>query len=158
MFLTLLPYIAAALNLVVVLLLFATLNQTLGKLRNRVAHCETTVNAVPTQVAEEIKDVKLKLSGLEDLTAEQPASSGVVLGAGLNVTLRGKVLKMHRMGHSLERISDTLCVPKGEVDLLIKVHRIVMRPYEAPPDLVLPATAAQKTLNPARETAIREQA
>jgi hypothetical protein len=38
------------------------------------------------------------------------------------------------LGQAAERIADNLRVPKGEVDLLVKVHQIVMRPYEqAPP-------------------------
>ena len=37
---------------------------------------------------------------------------------------------MHRLGQSPDRIVGALRVPKGEVDLLVKVHKIVMRPYE----------------------------
>ncbi len=48
----------------------------------------------------------------------------------MNNTLRSKVLKMHRLGQSPDRIAGALRVPKGEVDLLVKVHKIVMRPYE----------------------------
>ena len=58
------------------------------------------------------------------------------LASGLNTTLRSKVLKMHRMGQSMDHIADSLRVPKGEVDLLVKVHRIVMRPYEDGQNLV----------------------
>jgi hypothetical protein len=50
--------------------------------------------------------------------------------ASLNGTVRSKVLKMHRLGQPIERIADNLRVPKGEVDLLVKVHQIVMRPYQ----------------------------
>ena len=41
--------------------------------------------------------------------------------SGLNGTLRGKVLKMHRLGQPADRISEVLRVPRGEVDLLVKV-------------------------------------
>jgi hypothetical protein len=40
---------------------------------------------------------------------------------------------MHRLGQPADRIADNLRVPKGEVDLLVKVHQIVMRPYEQSP-------------------------
>jgi len=51
----------------------------------------------------------------------------------LSGNVRSKVLKMHRLGQPADRIADNLRVPKGEVDLLVKVHQIVMRPYEQSP-------------------------
>ena len=57
-------------------------------------------------------------------------------GSGLSTTLRSKALKMHRMGQPMDRIAENLRVPKGEVELLVKVHQIVMRPYEDGRNLV----------------------
>jgi len=51
-------------------------------------------------------------------------------GNNVNSTLRSKVLKLHRLGQCPDRIAGSLRIPKGEVDLLVKVHKIVMRPYE----------------------------
>ena len=58
------------------------------------------------------------------------AGPAAATGNSVNNTLRSKVLKMHRLGQSPDRIAGALRVPKGEVDLLVKVHKIVMRPYE----------------------------
>ena len=46
-----------------------------------------------------------------------------------NVTRR-KVLKMHRLGSSVEQIAKALRLSKGEVMLLLKVHTIILRPVE----------------------------
>jgi hypothetical protein len=45
---------------------------------------------------------------------------------GMNLTKRSQALRMHRRGENLEQIATALAVPRQEVDLLIKVHRIVM--------------------------------
>ena len=43
---------------------------------------------------------------------------------------RRKVLKMHRLGSSVEQIAKALRLSKGEVMLLLKVHTIILRPVE----------------------------
>ena len=63
---------------------------------------------------------------------------------------------MHRLGQSPDRIAGSLRLPKGEVDLLVKVHRIVMRPYE---DVRLAPSAGEasgKILNMPRKRSIRK--
>ncbi len=75
---------------------------------------------------------------LEELTAEvqdlgcQPPVT-MVPGkprAGLNLTNRGQVLRLHRRGEPAEKIAGILEIPKQEVDLLLKVHRIVLSTLE----------------------------
>ena len=46
--------------------------------------------------------------------------------AGLNLSKRSQALRMHRRGEPPEQIAATLAVSRQEVDLLLKVHRIVM--------------------------------
>jgi hypothetical protein len=45
---------------------------------------------------------------------------------GLNLNKRSQALRMHRQGENAARIASLLEVPKQEVDLLLKVHRIVL--------------------------------
>jgi len=45
---------------------------------------------------------------------------------GLNLTKRTQALRMHRKGDPPDQIAKALEVPLQEVDLLIKVHRIVI--------------------------------
>jgi hypothetical protein len=45
---------------------------------------------------------------------------------GLNLTTRSQALRMHRRGDPPDRIAASLNIPLQEVDLLLKVHRIVI--------------------------------
>ena len=54
------------------------------------------------------------------LVAPAPARSG------LNLSKRTHVLRMHRAGQDNTAIAAALALPRAEVDLLIKVHRIVV--------------------------------
>jgi DNA-binding NarL/FixJ family response regulator len=44
----------------------------------------------------------------------------------MNVTRRSQALRLHRRGDSAERIAATLEVPRQEIDLLLKVHQLVL--------------------------------
>jgi hypothetical protein len=45
---------------------------------------------------------------------------------GLNLNKRSQALRMHRRGEGPEQIAAALELPRQEVDLLLKVHRIVL--------------------------------
>jgi hypothetical protein len=45
---------------------------------------------------------------------------------GLNLSKRSHALRMHRRGEGAEQIAAALELPRQEVDLLLKVHRIVI--------------------------------
>ena len=45
---------------------------------------------------------------------------------GLNLSKRSHALRMHRRGQPAEQIAAALELPRQEVDLLLKVHRIVI--------------------------------
>ena len=49
--------------------------------------------------------------------------------AGLNMTKRSQALRMHRKGDTAERIADVLKIPLQEVDLLLKVNRIIVKSF-----------------------------
>jgi hypothetical protein len=123
----LLPYIALAISLIVFLGLFSGLSRTVEKLRSRMGKFETQVQQA-AELSAGISGLKTRIEELES----GPPGSEIPTGkpASLNGTVRSKVLKMHRLGQPIERIADNLRVPKGEVDLLVKVHQIVMRPYQ----------------------------
>jgi DNA-binding NarL/FixJ family response regulator len=44
----------------------------------------------------------------------------------MNVTRRSQALRLHRKGDSSEQIAAALEVPRQEIDLLLKVHQIVL--------------------------------
>ena len=45
---------------------------------------------------------------------------------GLNVSKRSQALRMHRRGDTPEQVASTLGVPLQEIELLLKIHRIVV--------------------------------
>jgi hypothetical protein len=150
MFLTLLPYLTVAGNLVLVLGVLLGLNQRVRQLQTRAGKQEKTLQTETTRLATEIAELKgriLELEQTDNSIAPAIAATGTapVTGNSVNNTLRSKVLKMHRLGQSADRIAGSLRVPKGEVDLLVKVHKIVMRPYEEVVLAPLGVEAAEKS-------------
>jgi hypothetical protein len=149
MFLTLLPYLTVAGNLLLVLGVLLGLNQRVRQLRTRTGKQEKTFQTETARLATEIAELKgriLELEQTDNSIAPATAATGSapVTGNSVNNTLRSKVLKMHRLGQSADRIAGSLRVPKGEVDLLVKVHKIVMRPYEEVVLAPLGVEAAEK--------------
>ena len=72
---------------------------------------------------------------VEALTAQvhelQRTPSAAALDPGFprpafNLTRRSQALRMHRHGESAGQIATALSLPRQEVDLLLKVHRIVI--------------------------------
>lgn len=132
LFLTLLPFLLLAASLIGVVVLFYGLSKRFAKLRSRLEKCEARIDAESSQLANGINAIRGRVDDLEEGRPAADTTVSVASGSGVNSALRSKVLKMHRLGQTSDKISDTLRVPRGEIDLLIKVHRIVMRPYESP--------------------------
>jgi hypothetical protein len=135
MFLTLLPYLTVAANLVLVLGILLGLSQRVRDLQARGGKQEKTLETETARLSAQITELKGQILELEQtdhsLASGTPAPGmPAPTGNSVNNTLRSKVLKLHRLGQSPDRIAGSLRVPKGEVDLLVKVHKIVMRPYE----------------------------
>ncbi|HTW66622.1 MAG TPA: hypothetical protein VME17_18500 [Bryobacteraceae bacterium] len=133
MFLTLLPFLTVAANLILVLGILCTLSQRVRQLRAGAAKQDAALKSEAARLSAELAELKTHLTAkLQEI--EEPDQSLLPAAAasanGVNNTLRSKVLKMHRLGQSPERIAGSLRLPQGEVDLLVKVHRIVMRPYQ----------------------------
>ena len=136
MFLTLLPYLTVVANLAVVLGVLFGVSQRVRELRSRAGKQDKAITAETARLSAEVTELKTRVLELEREQADNSLRSGtgpiaaVTNGSNVNNTLRSKVLKMHRLGQSADRIAGNLHVSKGEVDLLVKVHKIVMRPYE----------------------------
>jgi hypothetical protein len=134
MILTLLPYLTVVANLLLVLGILFSISQRVRLLRDRAGRQEQAFQAETARLSGEIAALKTQIQELEQAGGSLPSIGAgvppVATATGVNNTLRSKVLKLHRLGQSPERIAGSLRVPKGEVDLLVKVHKIVMRPYE----------------------------
>ena len=160
MILTLLPYLTVIANLVLVLGVLLGLNQRIRQLRARTGNQEKTLETETARLSSEIVQLKGQILELEQsdksLAGTAAHTEVPATGTSVNNTLRSKVLKMHRLGQSPDRIAGALRVPKGEVDLLVKVHKIVMRPYEEVVLAPLGGEAAKKTLNAVPKAAIQK--
>ncbi|SPE39832.1 conserved exported hypothetical protein [Candidatus Sulfopaludibacter sp. SbA3] len=55
-----------------------------------------------------------------------PASIAAPARGGLNLAKRSHALRLHKHGDSAPKIAATLEIPVQEVELLLKVHRIVL--------------------------------
>lgn len=63
---------------------------------------------------------------MRELQQVTPGSQAIAR-PGLNLSKRSHVLRMHRNGEPQDRIAAALGIPLQEVDLLIKVHRVVIK-------------------------------
>lgn len=78
-----------------------------------------------------LSEARLAVQALEtDLRAVEGQTGMLVSPAptrsGLNLSRRTQVLRMHRSGQDNAGIAAALALPRSEVDLLIKVHRIIV--------------------------------
>jgi hypothetical protein len=66
-------------------------------------------------------------AGLQEIRQQPPVTPVPTSPkAGLNLSRRSQALRMHRRGDPPDRIAAALEIPLQEVDLLLKVHRIVI--------------------------------
>jgi hypothetical protein len=89
------------------------------------------VSGAQTQFEEGIQAIHQTVEALAAQVQEVQQQSRVMAAPGLpkpglNLTKRSQALRMHRRGDSPDQIAATLEIPLQEVDLLIKVHRIVL--------------------------------
>jgi len=63
---------------------------------------------------------------MEEVRAAPPAAVPPPVRSGMNLSRRSETLRRHRRGESAWQIARQLEIPLQEVELLIKVHEIVM--------------------------------
>jgi type II secretory pathway component PulM len=106
------------------LYLFFTLKMEISALEQR-------GKARETALAESVSAIRASLDGVREGIREVQEQTGMLVQpaptrSGLNLSKRGQVLQLHRRGQSPEQISASLGLPLTEIDLLIKVHQIVL--------------------------------
>jgi len=78
-----------------------------------------------------LNDTRMTVQSLEADLREVERQTGMLVApmparAGLNLSKRTQVLRMQRAGRDSAQIATELALPRSEVELLIKVHRIVV--------------------------------
>jgi cell division protein FtsL len=84
------------------------------------AECAAAIEAAQSRIA----GVALELQSVKSQTPGE-----ILPGAsrpGMNLTRRANALRLHREGATPEQIAAALEAPRQEVDLLLKVHEIVL--------------------------------
>jgi len=119
-----LHYSLLAAGLCLCLYLFFTL-----KLEMRAA--ETRGQARVSALAEAVSAVRSALEQVRAQLHDLQEQTGMLVPpaptrSGLNLSRRGQVLQMYRRGQSPDQIAASLGLPLTEIELLIKVHQIVL--------------------------------
>ena len=70
-----------------------------------------------------------EMDELRERSGERDAGRPAPVGwapevAGVNLNRRGQVLRLRRRGRTVEEIASTLQMPRGEVELMVKVHEL----------------------------------
>jgi len=83
-----------------------------------------------TKLAAEVQAVRQTMEALavqvQDAQQQARQMAPAIPRPGLNLTRRSQALRMHRRGEPPDQIAAALEIPRQEVDLLLKVHRIVI--------------------------------
>lgn len=109
----------------------ALASAALAALSLRRAHPRLRPDAAPQVDAaigvlqQRIEDLQQQLEELR--RREPPAAVPHAARAALNLDKRSQALRMHRRGDDAAQIAASLEIPLQEVNLLLKVHRIVLR-------------------------------
>ena len=86
----------------------------------RLAESETAIEAVRAEFQACVRQIHE--------IRQEPPKAPYLPGAGpaLNLSKRSQAIRMQRRGDSAEQIAATLGVPLQEIELLLRVHRIVI--------------------------------
>jgi hypothetical protein len=120
-------YVLLAVGLGLCLYLFVTLKVEIRGLLRRCLDGRQQMQALETALG----DARLAAQSLETDLREVERQTGMLVApaparSGLNLSKRTHVLRMHRAGQDSAGIAAALALPRSEVELLIKVHRIVV--------------------------------
>ncbi len=117
-----LPYVVLATGLIACIVLFLSLKLEMrrhsGESRGR-NQVEETVDGLSTA----FEQIRTRLEEAMQPPAVAQAWSG---SPSINLNRRGQVLRLSRRGDSARQIASTLSMRRGEVDLILKVHKMVL--------------------------------
>jgi hypothetical protein len=115
-----------AVGLMLCLYLFATLKREIQMGRKR----QATLEAALRRVSAGMGEVTAKLAETEERAAMLVAP--MAPRPGLNLSTRSHALRMWRRGDEPQQIAGALGIPEREVELLLKVQRMVMEAAAGP--------------------------
>lgn len=121
----LLPYAFLTLGLALCLYLFFTVKREISTLtlrhRKREQELRSELAAFETSVKEQLPDHR-------EEDRAMPGFALFTFRSGMNLTRRTQAMRMLRRGEGVETIAAALGLPRKEVELLVKVQRILTAP------------------------------
>jgi DNA-binding NarL/FixJ family response regulator len=90
-----------------------------------------TVTAARKECSDALESMRAKFESMANQVHDSPRPAAFEPLPGtpkacMNLTRRSQALRLRRQGDSPERIAESLEIPRQEVDLLFKVHEIVL--------------------------------
>ena len=96
----------------------------LSRIGGALGHVEPSYAADLDLLKQELQVLRTQM---QDTRQQAPPALPPAPRSGLNLEKRSQALRLHRRGEAPADIASTLELPLQEVELLIKVHRIVLR-------------------------------
>ena len=119
--LSILPYLCIAGGSFACAYLFLSLKKEIYRVRRHVSEKDAGTAEALASFEQKLEALTRELRDIEEIGggfAPPPA------GNGINLTKRTQVLRMVRNGTGEADIASALHLPRGEVDLLVKVHKL----------------------------------
>jgi hypothetical protein len=124
------PYVGLVCGLLACLALFVTLKRELQQWRGAAARHQKEAKAA-------LEDLRIQLTALETRLRESEERTALLVApapprSGLNLSKRSQALRLHRSGEPPESIAAALQLSVREVELLLKVHQLVLEQIDQP--------------------------
>jgi hypothetical protein len=124
LFLQLAPFVLVSAGIAVCVQIFLSLKAEMQLLSRRMKKQQEQCDAILTGLTSELANVHIRLRDAEEragvLVPPAPPRSG------FNLSKRSQALRMSRIGEKPENIAAALSLPRKEVELLLKIQKIVL--------------------------------
>jgi hypothetical protein len=122
-------YGSLALGLAISLYLGVSLLLEVRSLERRSRQRNATLEKDVEDVKASVEMLQFEFGELEQRLNTLPASQAHGNVSGMNLSKRSQALRMHRRGETPAQIAAALGVATREIELLLKVHKLVLENY-----------------------------
>lgn len=122
------PYLLITAGICACMYIFYSLKREICKLKERLKQYDAQIDTASNNVLVQIEAMRTELRDAEERTAQLVPP--VPPRSGLNLNTRTQAIRMFRHGEDERDIASKLGLPRNEVKLLLKVHKLAV---DAPP-------------------------
>jgi len=123
-FIPLAPYMLLAAGCIFALFFLLSFDKEIRQLKSRLARRQAGDNASTCDLRAQVQQLNERLRDAEERAGIAVAPQSPK--ASLNLNKRTQVLRMSRRGERAENIAAMLSLPRREVELLLKIHGLVL--------------------------------